>query len=93
MIIFDNVTKTYGEGIPAIENVAFGIEPGEFLSIVGHSGAGKTTVLKLILAEEKPSEGTVLFDQVDVNNLRKRDINRLRRRLGIVFQDLSLIHI
>lgn len=90
MIIFDNVSKMYGEGIPAIENVDFAIEPGEFLSIVGHSGAGKTTVLKLILAEEMPSEGEVLFDDLNIHNLRKSEINLLRRRLGIIFQDFRL---
>jgi cell division transport system ATP-binding protein len=91
MIIFDNVTKKYSENLPAIENVAFGVEPGEFVSIVGHSGAGKTTVIKLLLAEERPTEGSVLFDEIDVHNLRKRDINKLRRRLGIVFQDFRLL--
>lgn len=90
MIIFDNVTKLYGEGIPAIEEVNFSIEPGEFLSIVGHSGAGKTTVLKLILAEEMPSQGEVFFDELNIHNLRKSEINLLRRRLGIVFQDFRL---
>lgn len=90
MIIFDNVTKLYGEGVPAIENINFAIEPGEFLSIVGHSGAGKTTVLKLILAEEMPTEGEVLFDELNIHNLRKSEINLLRRRLGIVFQDFRL---
>ncbi|MDZ7726675.1 MAG: cell division ATP-binding protein FtsE [Candidatus Campbellbacteria bacterium] len=91
MIIFDNVTKIYGNGVPAIEKVAFGVEPGEFVSIVGHSGAGKSTLVKLLLAEEMPSEGTVLFDKVDIHNLRKRDINLLRRRLGVVFQDFRLL--
>jgi cell division transport system ATP-binding protein len=90
MIIFDNVTKQYSENLPAIENVDFGVEPGEFVSIVGHSGAGKTTVIKLILAEERPTEGKVLFDEIDVHNLRKDQINKLRRRLGIVFQDFRL---
>lgn len=91
MIIFDNVTKQYSENSAAIESVNFSVEPGEFLSIVGHSGAGKTTVIKLILAEEKPTEGSVLFDEVDVHNLRKSEINKLRRRLGIVFQDFRLL--
>jgi cell division transport system ATP-binding protein len=91
MIIFDNVTKQYSENAPAIENVDFGIEPGEFVSIVGHSGAGKTTVIKLILAEERPTDGKVLFDEIDVHNLRKSQINKLRRRLGIVFQDFRLL--
>lgn len=90
MIIFDNVTKKY-ENAPAIENIDFAIEPGEFLSIVGHSGAGKTTLLKLILAEEKPTEGSVLFDELDIHSLRKSEINLLRRRLGIVFQDFRLL--
>lgn len=91
MIIFDNVTKKYIEGLPAIENIDFVVEPGEFLSIVGHSGAGKTTLIKLIMAEERPTEGQVLFGDTDIHSLRRQQINLLRRRLGIVFQDFRLL--
>jgi len=91
MIIFDNVTKQYFGSDPALANVTFTVEPGEFLSIVGHSGAGKTTVVKLILAEERPTDGSVFLDDIDVHNLRKSEINRLRRRLGVVFQDYRLL--
>jgi len=91
MIIFDNVTKQYSDSSPAIENISFEVVPGEFLSIVGHSGAGKTTIIKLILAEERPSEGSVFFDELDVNHLKKSEINKLRRRLGTVFQDFRLL--
>jgi cell division transport system ATP-binding protein len=91
MIVFDNVTKQYFETDPAIANVTFAVEPGEFLSIVGHSGAGKTTIVKLILAEERPTDGSVFFDDIDIHNLRKSEINNLRRRLGVVFQDYRLL--
>lgn len=91
MIVFDNVTKQYFETDPAIANVTFAVEPGEFVSIVGHSGAGKTTIVKLILAEERPTDGSVFFDDIDVHNLRKSEINKLRRRLGVVFQDYRLL--
>lgn len=91
MIVFDNVTKQYFETDPALANVTFAVEPGEFVSIVGHSGAGKTTIVKLILAEERPTDGSVFFDDIDVHNLRKSEINKLRRRLGVVFQDYRLL--
>lgn len=90
MIIFDNVTKRYEDAPPAVEGVAFDVRPGEFVSIVGRSGAGKTTLVKLLLAEERPSEGTVVFDDLDIDTLGKREVNLLRRRMGTVFQDFRL---
>lgn len=90
MIIFDNVTKRYEDAPPALEKVAFGVEPGEFVSIVGRSGAGKTTLVKLLLAEERPTEGTVVFDELDIDTLSKREVNYLRRRMGTVFQEFRL---
>ena len=67
------------------------MEPNEFVSIVGHSGAGKTTLIKMILAEEKPTDGKVFFESVDIHSLRRKDMNLLRRRIGIVFQDFRLL--
>jgi cell division transport system ATP-binding protein len=91
MINFDKVSKTYFDKSHALEDVSLVVEPGEFVSIVGHSGAGKSTLLKLIIAEEKPTQGSVFFDSVDVNNLRKKYIPELRRRIGSVFQDFKLL--
>ncbi len=91
MIHFDNVTKVYPDNSVALEEVSFFIEPREFVSIVGHSGAGKTTLIKMILAEEKPTEGKVLFEATDISTLGKRDMNDFRRKIGVVFQDFRLI--
>ena len=91
MIYFNNVKKEYQKGSIALEDVTLSINPGEFVSVVGHSGAGKTTLVKLILAEEAPTEGTVMFESVDINRLRSGDLTRLRRRIGTVFQDFKLL--
>ncbi|MFA6338973.1 MAG: cell division ATP-binding protein FtsE [Candidatus Paceibacterota bacterium] len=91
MIYFDKVSKIYPDGSTALEDVSFTIEPEEFVSIVGHSGAGKTTLIKMLLAEEKPSSGGVFFESVDVHDLKNKEINNLRRRIGTVFQDFKLL--
>ncbi len=91
MIYFDKVSKIYGDNSVAVEEITFNIEPKEFVSIVGQSGAGKTTVIKLILGEEKPTAGTVFFESVNVNSLRKNQITKYRRRVGTVFQDFRLL--
>lgn len=91
MIFFDRVTKVYPDDSVALENVSLSIEPKEFVSIVGHSGAGKTTLLKMLLAEEPPSDGKVFFESTDVHALNKSEINHLRRKIGMVFQDFRLI--
>ncbi len=91
MIYFDNVSKIYNDHTVALADVTFSIEAKEFVSIVGHSGAGKTTLLKMILAEERPTSGKVLLESVDISKLGKRDINRLRRRIGPIFQDYRLL--
>ena len=91
MINFDKVSKVYPDDSVALEEVSLGIEPSEFISIVGPSGAGKTTMLKMLLAEEKPTLGTVTFDDIDVHKLNKQAINNLRRRIGMIFQDFRLL--
>lgn len=91
LIHFDNVSKYYLGNSMAVENINFTIEPSEFISIVGHSGAGKTTLLKLLLAEEEPSTGNVLFESTVVHELPKHERTRLRRRIGMVFQDFRLL--
>jgi len=67
------------------------IEPSEFVSVVGHSGAGKTTLLKMLLAEDSPTDGAIFFESTNIHNLSRDDLNKLRRRIGMVFQDFRLI--
>ena len=90
MIYFNNVSKVYKDAT-ALEDVTFTVENGEFISIVGHSGAGKTTLTKMILAEECPTDGTVFFESIDIHQLRNKDLTKLRRRIGVVFQDFKLL--
>ncbi len=92
MIRFENVTKIYPNAAEAsVEGLNFEIKSGEFVSIVGHSGAGKTTIVKLLLGEEKPSDGNIFFDEIEVNTLRSSKLTNLRRRIGTVFQDFRLL--
>jgi cell division transport system ATP-binding protein len=74
-----------------LEDISFSITQGEFVSIVGHSGAGKTTLTKLILAEEAPTNGTVFFESTDIHKLGSKDLTKLRRKIGVVFQDFRLL--
>lgn len=91
MIKFTHVTKTYGE-ITALKEVSFEVKPGEFVFLTGPSGAGKTTVLKLILGEILPDSGQVWFGAVDVAKLKERDLPKLRQKIGCVFQDYKLLN-
>lgn len=91
MIYFDKVTKIYHDKSAALNNVSFAVEPGEFVSVVGHSGAGKSTILKIIIAEEGPTTGSVYFNSTNVHKLAPRHIPQLRRRIGSVFQDFRLL--
>lgn len=90
MIYFDNVTKKYGNNI-VVSDVSLGINEGEFVSIVGHSGAGKTTLIKLLLAEEKPTIGSVLFGKQNVHHISSRKVPEYRRKIGTIFQDFKLL--
>jgi cell division transport system ATP-binding protein len=90
MIYFNNVTKKYVDNT-SLEDVTISIAQGEFVSIVGHSGAGKTTLTKLILAEESPTDGTVFFESTDIHKLSNRDLTNFRRKIGVVFQDFRLL--
>lgn len=75
----------------ALNDISFSVAHREFVSIVGHSGAGKTTLLKLLLAEERPTEGSVFFESVNVHTLKKPEVTKLRRRIGMIFQDFRLL--
>ena len=91
VIYFNNVTKKYPTGSVSLEDVNLSIGAGEFVSLVGHSGAGKSTLIKLIIAEEKPTEGTVFFKSLDVHKLKSSQITKLRKRIGVIFQDFKLL--
>ena len=92
VIYFDKVTKIYFEGAaPAVYDVTLSIKPGEFVSLVGHSGAGKTTLLKMLFAEVFPTQGSVFFGEREIPRLSQRELLRLRRNIGTVFQDFRLL--
>lgn len=90
MVDLENVTKTYN-GSDALYQVTLHIDPGEFVSIVGQSGAGKTTLVKLFIAEERPTSGRIVIGGWDISNIRQREIPILRRQIGVVFQDYKLL--
>ena len=91
MIEFKNVSKTYDNGTNALRDVSIKIEDGEFVFIVGSSGAGKSTFLKIIMREQVVNSGSVIINNYDLNKIKKRDIPKFRRTMGIVFQDFRLI--
>lgn len=90
MIEFKNVCKKYPNGTLALDNVNLTINDGEFVFIVGESGAGKSTMLKTLFREEKISSGSLIVDGYDLKKIRNRKIPYYRRNLGIVFQDFRL---
>ena len=91
MIEFRNVSKIYNNGTEALHNVNLKVNKGEFVFIVGASGAGKSTFLKLVMCEEHPNSGNIIIDDQDVSRIRKGKIPYVRRKMGIVFQDFRLI--
>lgn len=92
MIKLINLSKSYNKGkIQAIINVSTHIKPGEFVSIVGQSGSGKSTMVKLIIAEERPDSGKIIIGGWDIIGIKEREIPTLRRQLGVIFQDFKLL--
>ena len=92
MIEFSNVTKSYTEGNKALRGVSMKIEDGEFVFLVGSSGSGKSTIIKLITGELKPTSGSVHVNGYSLERIRKREIPYLRRTVGVVYQDFRLIN-
>lgn len=90
MISFHSVSKKYGN-YAALDNVSLRIADKEFVSVVGRSGAGKSTIIKLILREETPTSGTITFKGIDISGLRRKAVSTYRRRIGTVFQDFRLL--
>lgn len=91
MIQLEGVTKQYSNGVTALKDVNLTIEQGEFVFIVGASGAGKSTLIKLLLKEERPTEGRIFFNNQDITHLSSRRVPKLRRQIGVVFQDFRLL--
>lgn len=91
LIEFKGVSKTYQNGTHALKDVNIKIHKGDFVFVVGSSGAGKSTFIKLIMREEKPNTGEIIVNGYNLTHIRKRDIPHMRRTMGIVFQDFRLI--
>lgn len=91
MIEFQGVTKVYDNGTVALDDLDLFIDKGEFVFVLGHSGAGKSTMIKLLLREEVPTTGTIVVGDYNLRKIKPRQIPYLRRKLGVVFQDFRLI--
>ena len=91
MIRFESVSKTYPGGYQALKNVSFNIRKGEMIFVAGHSGAGKSTVLRLIAGITKPTEGKVLINKHDLGSLTDNQLCYMRQHIGIVFQDHKIL--
>ncbi len=92
MVRFHNVSMRYPTGYEALKGVSFELPRGSFHFLTGHSGAGKTSVMKLIYRGERPSEGGVVVDGRNVEQLAARQLPQLRRRIGVIFQDFKLLY-
>ncbi len=91
MIRLDSISKIYPGPVVALKDVHLHIEAGEFVSIVGQSGTGKTTLVKLLIAEEHPTHGRIEIGGWDITSIRGRDVPLLRRQMGVIFQDFKLL--
>lgn len=91
MIRLENVTKVFGTGSTALSDISLDIEPGEFVFLVGPSGSGKSTLLRMLNREVLPSSGTIIVNEIDVVRMRNNEVPHLRRKIGVVFQDLKLL--
>lgn len=91
MIIFKNITKFYPPDTFAVKNINLHIKPKEFVSIVGRSGTGKTTLVKILIAEEPPTKGQIIVGGWDITEIKSNEVPILRRQIGVVFQDFKLL--
>jgi cell division transport system ATP-binding protein len=92
MIALKSVSKIYYPNIKALERISFEVKAGEFVILVGRSGAGKTTILKLIRKEENPTEGNIFYKNLDYSKIKGNEILRLRRKIAIIFQEFKLLN-
>lgn len=90
LVYFKNISKSYNGSI-ILDNVTFEVQAGEFVSIVGRSGVGKTTLLKILMKEEDPTKGRVYFNDQDISKLKAGEVSLLRRKIGVVFQEFKLL--
>ena len=91
MITLEHVSKTYAAGVPALNDVSLEIEDGEFVFVVGDSGSGKSTLIKLLLKELEPTEGSITIAGKKLGKIRRKQIPKFRRNIGVVFQDFRLL--
>ena len=92
MILLDRVSKTYTKsGQPSLDRISLHVEPKEFVIVVGASGAGKTTLMRLLTREERQTSGKIIIGGIDFDKLKDKDIPQLRRKIGVVFQDFKLL--
>lgn len=91
MIRFKNVSRIFRPNTVGVQNVSLHIKPGEFVSIVGQSGTGKTTLVKLLIADERPTKGQIVIGGWDISRIRGSEVPILRRQIGVVFQDFKLL--
>ncbi len=92
LIRIKNVKKQYKNGLVAIHDLSLKIEKGDFVFIIGSTGCGKSTLIKMLYREEKPTKGQILIGGLDVGKLRNRKVYKLRRKIGVVFQDFKLLN-
>src|SRR5574344_2338551 len=86
-----NVKKQYKTGVTAIHELSLNIEKGEFIFIIGSTGCGKSTLIKMLYREEKPTSGQILVGGIDVGKIKNRKTYKIRRKIGVVFQDYKLL--
>lgn len=91
MITLENVSKSYRNKLKVLKDVNISVEAGEFVSIVGQSGAGKTTIVRMLIGEERADEGRVIIGDWDITRIRRREVPYLRRQIGVIFQDFKLL--
>lgn len=91
MLEFIEVNKIYNNDVCALKDLSFKVEDGEFVFLIGASGAGKTSIIKMLLREIKPTSGEIIVDNVNIVKLRNRKITQLRKTMGVVFQDFRLL--
>lgn len=91
MIQLENVTKIFGTGVAGVLDITLSVDNGEFIFLVGHTGSGKTTLLRLLIRDMVPTEGKIFVDELDIAKLPNHKIPQLRKKIGVIFQDLKLL--
>ncbi len=91
IIQFDKVVKTFSDGTPGLDDVSFSMNHGDFIFLIGASGAGKTTLMKHIVREDSPNEGTITIDGQNIVELKRKEVPALRRKVGFIYQDFKLL--